>query len=435
MSSLPGARPRREPVPQRLGDIGRLVGGQRGLHQVGDLLGSSGRSAADVRRALRPAPSRPAPRPGCPPLPRGPRARSARPGSPSLANRRASACTLATSGHVASMGAGRGVPPRRGPRETRRARKTPRGAVRHLVELINEDRAPAPRARRRRGSCARSACARRPARPCRSSTRSTISMARSTPAQNERGPASRIWRCPAAPAQRASAGPAARSERSAASPPPSAPGRSSGRSGVSETARTTATGGRSAACGQRLRTPCPRASATGGEPGPLGSVHQVVDGDDPALADRQPGPAQFAGQQRRRRHGPRCPCRSLTSVATTRSPGRRSAARPPAVPAMASALNGVSGAAACPPRRRRLAPVARWPRPAAAARPRRTALASSRSGRYDQAAASAGWRAPARRLPRGRARLGARMLRLQSGRPPGIGRARSPGRPAGTGGS
>ena len=65
-------------------------------------------------------------------------------------------------------------------------------------------------------------------------------MARSTPAQNDRGPASRTWRAPHAAAHRSVTGAAARSERSAASPPDTIP--ASGRCGVSDTARITATG-------------------------------------------------------------------------------------------------------------------------------------------------------------------------------------------------
>ena len=65
-------------------------------------------------------------------------------------------------------------------------------------------------------------------------------MARSTPAQNDRGPASSTWRVPHAAAQRCATGAAARSERSAASPPETMP--ASGWCGVSDTARMTATG-------------------------------------------------------------------------------------------------------------------------------------------------------------------------------------------------
>ncbi len=67
-------------------------------------------------------------------------------------------------------------------------------------------------------------------------------MARSTPAQNERGPASSTRFGPHASAHRASAGPASRSDRSAAIPPGTAHGLSSGRRGVSEIALTTTVG-------------------------------------------------------------------------------------------------------------------------------------------------------------------------------------------------
>ncbi len=67
-------------------------------------------------------------------------------------------------------------------------------------------------------------------------------MARSTPAQNDRGPASSTCRSPAAAAHRSSTGPTARSERSAASPPVTVRGCSSVWPAMSEMARITATG-------------------------------------------------------------------------------------------------------------------------------------------------------------------------------------------------
>ena len=63
-------------------------------------------------------------------------------------------------------------------------------------------------------------------------------MARSTPAQNDRGPASSTVRSRQAAAHRSATGAAARSERSAAIPPVTMPGPNP----PSETARMTATG-------------------------------------------------------------------------------------------------------------------------------------------------------------------------------------------------
>ena len=150
-------------------------------------------------------------------------------------------------------------------------------------------------------------------------------MARSTPAQNERGPASSTWRVPHAAAHRSTTGAAARSDRSAARPPETMP--ASGRSAVSEMARITATGR-------------PLAAATSGA--------------DSMSAASMPLAASAARSARRTRWstvviGPACarsPARASspasrgaeaqltapTSVPTTRSPGLqvRGQARPDA---------------------------------------------------------------------------------------------------------
>ena len=133
-----------------------------------------------------------------------------------------------------------------------------------------------------------------------SSARSTISMARSTPAQKDRGPASTTRRRPAAAAHRASAGPASRSDRSAAMPPASVAG-PSGRCGVSEMARST-TAGRSAAAASsgtdsRSAASAP-AAASRARPAPRASLPTVATW--PARR-AQPGPPQLTGQQRCRR--------------------------------------------------------------------------------------------------------------------------------------
>src|SRR6516225_8401623 len=71
---------------------------------------------------------------------------------------------------------------------------------------------------------------------------------------------------------------------------------------------------------------------------------------------------------------------SDTSVATTRSPGLRSAATPPAVPITTIAPNG-PGLLSLTTLLARVAPMpVRWTRLAGSRKPRRTALASRRSG-------------------------------------------------------
>ena len=76
----------------------------------------------------------------------------------------------------------------------------------------------APAARAPRARCARSGAARTPGRRSGSSARSTMSIARSTPAQNERGSASSTVRSPVAASQSRSAGAARRRARRATTP-------------------------------------------------------------------------------------------------------------------------------------------------------------------------------------------------------------------------
>ena len=103
-----------------------------------------------------------------------------------------------------------------------------------------------------------------------------------------------------------------------------------------------------------------------GQPRPLGTVHEVVHRHDRPDVDPQPGPAQFPGQQRGRRHGmPSSPSR--TSLATTRSPARIPG-QATAGPATATAPNGLRRAAA---RRGPARPVPGATTCSAAPRPRR----------------------------------------------------------------
>ena len=158
-------------------------------------------------------------------------------------------------------------------------------------------------------------------------------MARSTPAQNDRGPASSTWRVPHAAAQRCATGAAARSERSAASPPETMP--ASGWCGVSDTARMTATGRPAAA---------------------------AASGADSMSATSQPSAASLARCERRTRWstvvirpvragsparrsspariGADAQVTAPTSVPTTRSPGLRSVVRPPPTPMIIIWPNG-----------------------------------------------------------------------------------------------
>ena len=120
------------------------------------------------------------------------RGRSSRSRGPASRIFATSTCTLVTSGQVASntlKAARLGLA--RTACDTPCALKIDRGAGRHLVELLDEHRALALAGRRRRTCCARPRGARRSARRSCASARSTISIARSTPAQKPRGLASR----------------------------------------------------------------------------------------------------------------------------------------------------------------------------------------------------------------------------------------------------
>ncbi len=214
-------------------------------------------------------------------------------------------------------------------------------------------------------------------------------MARSTPAQNDRGPASSTRRGPAAAAQAASTGLAARSARSAASPPATMPGCSSGRAGVSDTARSTATGRSCAATASgadsRSAASAPPAASRCRD-GPLASRSTVTTG--PAWT-RSPARRSSPASSGAAGHWTLVPCASRTSVPTTRSPGTRSSVRPPPTPATASAPNcSPARAAACRldlagpyPVTRTVPRSARPIRPAARS-PRRTASASTHNGEH-----------------------------------------------------
>ena len=106
--------------------------------------------------------------------------------------RSASRWTLETSGQVAStiqhLAAAR---PRPAPPWARRGRRTPPGGRRAPRPAPRRRPRPWPRGSRPRGGCGRSRGAHRPARRSAPMARSTIWMARSTPAQKPRGLASR----------------------------------------------------------------------------------------------------------------------------------------------------------------------------------------------------------------------------------------------------
>ena len=134
-------------------------------------------------------------------------------------------------------------------------------------------------------------------------------MARSTPAQNDRGPASSTWRGPQAAAQRSATGGggAQRAQRGQAAGD-DARHRMDRRVDDGPDHRHRAIPGRG---GQRRRLHVGEQRAVGGEPGPFGPADQMVHGGDPARPGGQPGPAQLAGQQRSRQArwpsaAPRC---------------------------------------------------------------------------------------------------------------------------------
>src|SRR6185437_3926664 len=204
-------------------------------------------------------------------------------------------------------------------------------------------------------------------------------MARSTPAQNDRGPARITFRRPAAAAHRASAGPACRSERSAATPPASVAG-PSGRAAVSDTARIT-TAGRSAAA---VSSPADSRSAASAPPAasrsrPAPRTSRGVLTTGPATARspaRRSSPASSGADGQLISAAP-----PVTRDTTTRSPGCRLADSPPPVPATASIpKEAVRNSAAADSALDGPYPVRRTS--PAGPSPRRTARASIRSGAH-----------------------------------------------------
>jgi len=146
--------------------------------------------------------------------------------------------------------------------------------VRHLVKLVHEHRAAALQSATTWVLC--TICLRTyTGGPCCWSSFSTISIARSTPAQNDRGPASRTRRWPAAAAHRVRAGPAARREAQRAQPAGQR-GRAHQRPlRVSEMARITATG-RSRPRRPATRTPGRRPAHRVHGPRPLPATGQPL---------------------------------------------------------------------------------------------------------------------------------------------------------------
>ena len=113
---------------------------------------------------------------------------------PALWWRSTSRCTLETSGQVASANSSRRRRASAGTAlGTPCAENTTSPSLGHLVQLLDEHRTQRRAARRPRGGCGRSRGAHRPARRSGAGASSTMSIARSTPAQKPRGPARRIW--------------------------------------------------------------------------------------------------------------------------------------------------------------------------------------------------------------------------------------------------
>ena len=177
-----------------------------------------------------------------------------------------------------------------------------------------------------------------------------MSMARSTPAQNDRGAASSTRRGPTRSAQSRSAGPILCSVSSARAPAVAVFRLVIGRYAVSTMTRTTAVGTPGAArtiaadsistaiapvAARRARAACPRT---------MRSVLTI-------------GPVRTRSPMRRnsatRGAAARCTMRprpSRTSVATTTSPGRSVGSRPPATPATTSAPGASSASCGSHPR-------------------------------------------------------------------------------------
>ena len=132
-----------------------------------------------------------------------------------------------------------------------------------------------------------------------------MSMARSTPAQNERGPASSTERGPTASAHACSAGPMRRSTARALIPFSTVAGRMTGTMAVSTTTRTTATGRPRAAnaARQRRRFHVHRQRAGGGELLALvGAADDGVARQHRAVAHPQAEAAQLGDQRRAGAH-------------------------------------------------------------------------------------------------------------------------------------
>ena len=222
-----------------------------------------------------------------------------------------------------------------------------------------------------------------------------MSMARSTPAQNDRGLASRTSRGRMAAAQASRAGTVRRNERSAAQPSTTVPGRTSDEPTVSEMARTTANGEPSAGASQADSMSTAMASPQPDRSRPVTSV--ALDTRGPQWTVRPSRRSDEASSGADGQATVDSPV--LTSVATTTSPTATPGTRPPPTPATS---RGPASFFAAARDRCRPMPV------------RRTGVVARR-----RAACST--------------RSGAAMTVTMP--PTGSGRGRRSGRPAGTGGS
>src|SRR6266545_101117 len=258
--------------------------------------------------------------------------------SPSLAKCRASACTLLTRGQVASI-----TSRRRSSAVCLTAGDTPcaeKTTVASSGTWSSSSTKTAPRRSRSATTCSLCTICLRTytGAPRCASASSTISIARSTPAQNERGLASSTVRGPTACAHSASAPLARRRLRKARTPAVSVRGSTSPRSATSMTTRTTANGRPSAASASQADS-----MSTASTPSFLsarrsaGPAMWSIDRSGPTCT-RKPRRRRAAARSALPGTGIGMPPSRRNSVAQTTSPARNSGATPPQRPTTATAV-------------------------------------------------------------------------------------------------
>ena len=172
-----------------------------------------------------------------------------------------------------------------------------------------------------------------------------MSIARSTPAQNERGAASTTLRGPMRSAHRGNAGASRRRVSSARAPEGTVVRRANGMCAVSTMTRTTATGGRPGSqpiarttAADSMSTASAPVLASFSRSAPVTILSQDTIGP---VCTRRPMRRNSATSGDAARSTIR-PCSSRTSLATTTSPGRSDGSSPPATPATTRASGAIS---------------------------------------------------------------------------------------------